>query len=108
MSSDADSAGVYFLSREAFEARGKAAVSAVAERSEHGPANSKQLNDCDECGSDYYVGSSEMASLCPECAHRLYECPACRHVFRNGRCELCHWDGSVSPNLANRRSPTED
>lgn len=49
---------------------------------------------CDECGSEFSTNSSKMSSLCPECAHYLYGYPNCRHVFKNGRCVRCGWDGS--------------
>lgn len=51
---------------------------------------------CDECGSEYKKGSSEMMSICPECAHRIYGYPACPHKFDGGRCVYCFWDGSES------------
>lgn len=51
---------------------------------------------CDECGSPYFKRTSPMASLCPECAHRLYDCEPCAHRFEAGRCALCGWNGSVS------------
>ena len=51
---------------------------------------------CDECGSEFIAGGSAMAGLCAECAHRLYGYRACAHVFKDGRCTLCGWDGSVS------------
>lgn len=51
---------------------------------------------CDECGSEYKKGSSEMAGLCPECAHRIYGLPRCPHEFERGRCVYCFWDGSES------------
>lgn len=54
----------------------------------------KEINRCEECGSEYYAASSLMKSLCPECAHALYGYPNCSHVFDNGRCILCYWDGS--------------
>lgn len=51
---------------------------------------------CDECGSLYFLETSQMDALCPECAHLLYGYPACDHAFLAGRCTKCHWDGSVS------------
>lgn len=51
---------------------------------------------CDECGSTYLASSSQMASLCPECAHILYGYPNCAHIFRAGKCVKCLWDGSRS------------
>jgi len=32
----------------------------------------KELALCDECGSLFFKGSSQMMGLCPECAHILY------------------------------------
>ena len=51
---------------------------------------------CDECGSEYLASKSKMASLCPECAHVLYGYENCNHVFEDGKCTLCLWDGSQS------------
>ena len=51
---------------------------------------------CDECESEFYGHSSQMMSLCPECAHILYGYPACNHVFVKGRCQHCHWNGKRS------------
>ena len=51
---------------------------------------------CDEYGSTYFAVTSQMTSLCLECAHRLYGYPPCDHQFEDGRCVACHWDGSVS------------
>lgn len=55
-----------------------------------------ELVFCDECGSSFREGSSQMTGLCPECAHYLYGYPNCRHLFENGRCIYCGWDGSES------------
>jgi len=57
------------------------------------------MNDtmiCNECGSLFFRDKTEMAALCPECAHILYGYPNCTHAFENGRCRKCHWDGSTS------------
>lgn len=51
---------------------------------------------CDECGSEYLKSSSKMDSLCPECAHILYGYPNCEHVFEDGRCIHCYWNGKSS------------
>ena len=51
---------------------------------------------CDECGSNYFNDSSEMESLCPECASVVYGYEPCLHEFNDNRCIKCHWDGSVS------------
>jgi hypothetical protein len=54
---------------------------------------------CDECGSEYFVDTSRMDRLCPECAHWLYGYGNCEHAFSDGRCRKCFWDGSVSEYL---------
>lgn len=51
---------------------------------------------CAECGSKFLVSSSSMISLCPECASIIYGYPNCNHIFKNGRCIHCYWDGSRS------------
>jgi len=56
----------------------------------------KELVVCDECGSLFFMDSSQMMGLCPECAHILYGYPNCTHRFQNGRCVNCYWDGSKS------------
>jgi predicted RNA-binding Zn-ribbon protein involved in translation (DUF1610 family) len=53
-----------------------------------------QIAVCDECGSSFIRESSEMSSLCPECAHVLYGYANCGHIFKGGRCTKCYWDGS--------------
>lgn len=55
-----------------------------------------KISQCSECGSEYYSSSSQMKGLCPECAGILYGYPKCEHIFKNGRCTLCYWDGSKS------------
>jgi hypothetical protein len=85
MRHDIDSAGVYYMTRAAFESRSAESTPAM-----------KQTGTCEECLSRYYSELSQMKSLCPECAHRLHGYPPCNHRFLNGRCELCYWDGSVS------------
>ena len=57
---------------------------------------SKPTKKCAECGSIFYIHSSKMKSLCPECSHYLYGYNKCDHEMKNGRCKLCYWDGSVS------------
>ena len=37
---------------------------------------------CDEYGSLFFKGSSQMMGLCPECAHILYGYPNRPHIFR--------------------------
>ena len=56
----------------------------------------KNIKICDECGSEFFAPQSKMESLCPECAHVLYGYENCNHVFENGKCTLCLWDGSES------------
>ena len=51
---------------------------------------------CEECGSEFLRSSSKMKGLCPECAAVLYGYEKCEHIFRNGRCVKCLWDGSSS------------
>ncbi len=51
---------------------------------------------CDECGSQHLESASKMMGLCPECASALYGYENCKHVFQNGRCKQCYWDGSRS------------
>ncbi len=51
---------------------------------------------CDECGSEFVRATSAMTNLCPECAHILYGYPNCNHVFKNGRCIYCYWNGQKS------------
>ncbi len=60
------------------------------------PVAKKELAVCDECGSPFFKGSSQMMGLCPECAHILYGYPNCPHHFQNSRCVNCYWDGSKS------------
>jgi hypothetical protein len=57
---------------------------------------SREFRQCDECGSAYVAITSQMAKLCPECAHLLYGYPNCPHIFESGRCTSCGWDGSRS------------
>ena len=63
-------------------------------------ANDRETKCCDECESEYFAETSQMAKLCPECAHRLYGYPPCDHVFHVGRCSKCGGDGSVSEYLS--------
>ena len=51
---------------------------------------------CDECGSSFLLAASRLKGLCPECAAVLYGYENCSHVFRNGTCIRCLWDGSRS------------
>jgi len=56
----------------------------------------KGIAICEECGSEYLASRSKMNSLCPECAHILYGYENCNHVFEDGKCTLCLWDGNRS------------
>jgi hypothetical protein len=60
------------------------------------------VRKCDECESDYLAVTSYMCNLCPECSSLLYEYPNCEHVFVDGRCATCRWDGSRSEFLRRR------
>ena len=51
---------------------------------------------CGECGSKFLKRSSKMKSLCAECSHIIYGYKNCGHVFENGVCVKCLWDGSRS------------
>ena len=51
---------------------------------------------CEDCGSEFVKRSSKMKALCPECTHILYGYPNCDHVFKDGKCIKCHWNGSRS------------
>lgn len=59
---------------------------------------------CSECGSEFLKASSHMAGLCPECAHILYSYPNCSHVFKNGRCIYCYWNGKKSRYIKRMKS----
>lgn len=56
----------------------------------------ENIGICDECGSRFLKSASKMASLCPECASLLYGYDNCAHVFEDGICAKCLWDGSRS------------
>ena len=62
---------------------------------------------CDECGSRFRRTAFRMKGLCPECAFVLYGCEPCRHVFRNGVCTECLWDGSRSDYIRSRIAENE-
>ena len=55
-----------------------------------------QTGICDECGSEFILAAAKMKSLCPNCAHVLYGYESCNHVFENGKCVLCAWNGNES------------
>ena len=71
-------------------------------------SDEKKIAKCDECGSEYLASKSKMASLCPECAHVLYGYENCDHVFKDGKCTLCLWDGSRSDYIKSLKQDKED
>lgn len=64
----------------------------------------KEIKICEECKSEYYVRTSKMTNLCPECAHVLYGYENCIHQFSNGRCIKCFWDGNASEYIKKLKS----
>lgn len=56
----------------------------------------KEIRSCSECDSEYFIHTSKMTYLCPDCSHFLYGYPNCEHEFKNERCSLCHWNGISS------------
>lgn len=62
----------------------------------------KNTNQCEECKSLYYAATSNMSSLCQECAHHLYGYKNCIHKMEHGRCLNCYWDGSISEYLKSK------
>lgn len=56
---------------------------------------SKKIKICDECESQYFVETSKMANLCPNCSHYLYGYENCNHKFENGRCLNCNLDEKI-------------
>ena len=58
--------------------------------------SNSNINTCDECGSDFFSDTSQMANLCPECSHILYSYKNCDHQFENGSCIKCFWNGNLS------------
>ncbi|MBX2843416.1 MAG: hypothetical protein KTR26_16715 [Flammeovirgaceae bacterium] len=61
----------------------------------------REIRVCVECRSEYFVDSSRMAELCPECACHLYGYENCDHKFENGRCINCYWNGNSSDYIKN-------
>lgn len=59
----------------------------------------REKRTCDECKSPYFIDSSEMMSLCPDCAYKLYGYPNCPHEFEKGYCKKCGWNGQTSEYL---------
>lgn len=57
----------------------------------------KEISICNECGSPFI--KSYMKGLCMECANILYSYPACEHIFSDGKCIKCGYDGSTSKYL---------
>lgn len=51
---------------------------------------------CDECESSYFTDSSKMASLCPNCAYKLYGYSNFIHHLADGICVECGWNGQES------------
>ncbi len=58
--------------------------------------NDHSIGICDECGSEYVLEKSKMKSLCPNCAHMIYGYENCKHIFKQGRCVKCLWNGNKS------------
>ncbi len=58
--------------------------------------NGFQIAICDECSSEFVLAKSKMSSLCPNCAHIIYGYDNCNHIFKNGKCILCLWNGNES------------
>ena len=58
--------------------------------------NNSEVAICTECGSKFLKSKSEMKEVCPECSSILYGCENCKHIFQNGKCIKCLWDGSRS------------
>lgn len=56
----------------------------------------KAKNICVECESPYFIDSSKMTDLCPNCAYKLYGYPNCTHQFKNEKCAKCGWNGQES------------
>lgn len=60
-----------------------------------------EIARCSECQSEYFVKSSQMMNLCPNCAHYLYGYENCPHQMENGKCLHCFWDGNYSTYIQN-------
>ncbi|MBQ8896376.1 MAG: hypothetical protein IKM32_04340 [Clostridia bacterium] len=58
--------------------------------------DNRSIGICDECGSEFIRERSKMTSLCPNCAHLIYGYENCKHIFENGKCVLCLWNGNES------------
>lgn len=64
----------------------------------------QEIKKCNECSSEFYINSSEMKALCPNCSHFLYGYENCKHKFKNGRCEKCYWNGKTSEFLNSKKN----
>jgi hypothetical protein len=64
----------------------------------------KSIISCIECQSSFFVDSSYMAGMCPECSHHLYGYDNCSHNIKDGRCVRCHWDETVSDYISNLKN----
>lgn len=62
----------------------------------------RERNVCTECESEYFKDSSKMTGLCPDCAHKIYGYPNCKHEFKKGKCSKCGWNSQTSEFLKNR------
>ena len=58
--------------------------------------DNKNVKICDECQSEFLASSSKMMGLCPESASALYGYENCKHIFKQGRCVKCLWNGNKS------------
>ena len=56
----------------------------------------QEINICVECNSKYLKSISKMRELCPECAYILYGYNNCKHIFKDGKCIICLWNGNRS------------
>ena len=66
----------------------------------------REIRNCDECESEFYADSSKMLGLCPECSHHIYGYTNCEHLFENGRCAKCYWDGSSTVYIEELKNST--
>lgn len=56
----------------------------------------KETEECDECSCNFFIESSKMKNLCPECSHHIHGYKNCTHLFIDGKCKKCNWDGNYS------------
>ena len=66
------------------------------------------ISVCAECGSRFLKSASHMKELCPECASLIYGYENCSHIFENGICRVCLWDGSRSEYTADLAKKRDD